>query len=32
MLDLIFVGVTVAFFVVATAYVAACDRLKRGER
>jgi hypothetical protein len=28
MLDLIFVVVTVAFFVVSIGYVAACDRLK----
>jgi len=28
MLDLIFVAVTIAFFVVSIGYVAACDRLK----
>jgi hypothetical protein len=28
MLDLILIGVTVMFFVVAMAYVAACDRLR----
>jgi len=28
MLDLIFVSVTIAFFVVSIGYVAACDRLK----
>jgi hypothetical protein len=30
MLDLIFLATTVGFFLVATAYVVACDRLKRG--
>jgi len=28
MLDLIFVAVTIAFFVVSIGYVVACDRLK----
>ena len=28
MLDALFVAITVLFFVVATAYVSACDRLK----
>jgi len=28
MLDLMFVAVTIAFFVVSIGYVAACDRLK----
>ncbi len=29
MLDAIFVGVTVAFFIVSVGYVAACDRLMK---
>ena len=29
MLDVIFVGVTVAFFIVSIGYVAACDRLMK---
>jgi hypothetical protein len=28
-LDMIFVGVTVAFFIVSIGYVAACDRLMK---
>ena len=30
MLDLIYVGIIVVFFVVALAYIAGCDRLKKG--
>jgi hypothetical protein len=30
MLDFIFVAATIGFFLVATAYIVACDRLRRG--
>lgn len=32
MLDLIYLGVIVAFFALALAYIAACDALRKGER
>lgn len=32
MLDLIYIGIIVAFFLIAIAYVAACDALRKGGR
>ena len=31
MLDLIFIGVIIAFFLIALVYIAACDRLRKGD-
>jgi hypothetical protein len=31
MLDLLFIVITIVFFVVAVAYVAACERLEQGK-
>jgi hypothetical protein len=31
MMDLLYIGITLLFFVVAVAYVAGCDRLSGGE-
>jgi hypothetical protein len=32
MLDLIFIGIIVVFFVLAVAYIAACDSLRKGAK
>lgn len=31
MLDLIYIGLMVAFFILAVIYIAACDAMKKGE-
>ena len=31
MLDLVYIGVIVAFFILALVYLAACDAMKKGE-